>query len=49
MAEKEKTNFVIEEKKRRDGTRYYCVYNSNKSRLLMITRSMKIIRNIQNG
>jgi hypothetical protein len=49
MAEKEETNFVIEEKRRIDGVRYYCVYNSNKSRLLLITRSMKVIRNLING
>ena len=49
MAENEKTTFVIEEKKRRDGTRYYVVYNSNKSKLLMLTRSIKILRDIQNG
>ena len=42
-----KTNFVIEEKRFRNGVRYYCVYN--KSGLLMLTRSVKLIRKLMNG
>ena len=47
QAENVKTNFVIEEKRFRSGVRYYCVYS--KGKLLMLTRSVKVIRKILDG
>ena len=41
-AERDKTNFVIETNVfKTTGIRYFCVYNSNKSKLLLLTRSVK--------
>jgi hypothetical protein len=41
-AEKDKTNFVIETNVFKvTGIRYFCVYTSNKSKLLLLTRSIK--------
>lgn len=41
-AERDKTNFVIEEKVYYfTGVRYFCVYNKNKTKLILLTRSLK--------
>lgn len=41
-AEKDKTNFVIENKVYNfTGIRYFCVYDKNKTKLLLLTRSIK--------
>lgn len=43
MAEKDKTSFVVEDKIFKNGVRYYCVYNYDKTKLLLLCKCVKFV------
>jgi hypothetical protein len=43
MVEKDKKNFVIEDKVYTNGVRYYCVYNSDKTQLILLSKCIKLV------